>query len=99
MVGLLRNGDGPTLMLRMDTDGLPVEEQTGLPYASRARAVEQNGQEVSVMHACGHDVHMTVGTETALNLIQRRDEWQGILMIIAQPAEERGAGARAAGRP
>ncbi|MDA0694571.1 MAG: amidohydrolase [Proteobacteria bacterium] len=95
VVGLLRNGDGPTLMLRMDTDGLPVEEQTGLPYASRARAVEQNGQEVSVMHACGHDVHMTVGTETALNLIQRRDEWQGTLMIIAQPAEERGAGARA----
>ena len=95
VVGLLRNGNGPTVMLRMDTDGLPVEEQTGLAYASRARAVEQNGQEVSVMHACGHDVHMTVGTETALNLAQRRNEWQGTLMVIAQPAEERGAGAKA----
>lgn len=95
VVGLLRNGDGPTVMLRMDTDGLPVEEQTGLSYASTARAIEQTGQEVSVMHACGHDVHMTVGTETALALAARRDEWAGTLMVIAQPAEERGAGARA----
>lgn len=95
VVGLLKNGDGPTVMLRMDTDGLPVEEQTGLSYASTARAIEQTGQEVSVMHACGHDVHMTVGTETALALAARRDEWAGTLMVIAQPAEERGAGARA----
>ncbi len=95
VVGLLRNGDGPTVMLRMDTDGLPVEEQTGLSYASTAQAIEQTGQEVSVMHACGHDVHMTVGTETALALATRRTEWTGMLMVIAQPAEERGAGARA----
>ncbi len=95
VVGLLKNGDGPTVMLRMDTDGLPVEEQTGLSYASTARAIEQTGQEVGVMHACGHDVHMTVGTETALALAARRDEWAGTLMVIAQPAEERGAGARA----
>ena len=95
VVGLLRNGDGTTVMLRMDTDGLPVEEQTGLSYASTARAIEQTGQEVSVMHACGHDVHMTVGTETALALAERRNEWSGTLMVIAQPAEERGAGARA----
>lgn len=95
VVGLLRNGEGPTLMIRMDTDALPVQEQTGLPYASQTRAVEMTGQEVHVMHACGHDVHMTVGTETALNLAAQKDTWQGTLMVIAQPAEERGAGAKA----
>ena len=94
VVGVLENGDGPMVMLRMDTDGLPVKEQTGLPYASERRALEQTGQEVDVMHACGHDVHMTVGTETALNLARDRDAWRGTLMVIAQPAEERGAGAR-----
>lgn len=94
VVGVLENGDGPTVMLRMDTDGLPVKEQTGLAYASERRALEQTGQEVDVMHACGHDVHMTVGTETALNLARDRDAWRGTLMVIAQPAEERGAGAR-----
>jgi amidohydrolase len=95
VVGLLKNGEGPTLMIRMDTDGLPVQEQTGLPYSSRAKAIEMTGQEVNVMHACGHDVHMTVGTETALNLAAQKDAWQGTLMVIAQPAEERGAGAKA----
>ena len=95
VVGILKNGDGPTVMLRMDTDALPVKEQTGLAYASQQRALEQTGQEVDVMHACGHDVHMTVGTETALNLAARTSEWQGTLMVIAQPAEERGAGAKA----
>ena len=94
VVGVLENGEGPTVMLRMDTDGLPVKEQTGLPYASEATATEQNGQAVSVMHACGHDVHMTVGTATARNLAAQRDEWNGTLVVIAQPAEERGAGAR-----
>ncbi len=95
VVGILKNGDGPMVMLRMDTDALPVKEQTGLAYASQQRALEQTGQEVDVMHACGHDVHMTVGTETALNLAARTSEWQGTLMVIAQPAEERGAGAKA----
>jgi amidohydrolase len=95
VVGVLSNGDGPMVMLRMDTDGLPVKEQTGLSYASERRALELTGQEVDVMHACGHDVHMTVGTETALNLARDRDAWRGTLMVIAQPAEERGAGARA----
>jgi hippurate hydrolase len=95
VVGLLKNGEGPTLMIRMDTDALPVQEQTGLPYASRAKAIEMTGQEVHVMHACGHDVHMTVGTETALNLATQKEAWQGTLMVIAQPAEERGAGAKA----
>ncbi len=94
VVALMKNGEGPTLMLRMDTDGLPVVEQTGLPYASTARAVELTGQEVGVMHACGHDVHMTVVTAAAGELAARRDEWRGTLMVIAQPAEERGAGAR-----
>ncbi|MDG0978997.1 MAG: amidohydrolase [Halieaceae bacterium] len=95
VVGLLKNGVGPTLMIRMDTDALPVQEQTGLPYASQVKALEMTGQEVHVMHACGHDVHMTVGTETALNLVAQKDAWQGTLMVIAQPAEERGAGAKA----
>ncbi len=95
IVGLLENGPGPTVMLRTDLDGLPVAEQTGLSYASQATAIEQTGQEVSVMHACGHDVHMTVFVGTARNLAERRDEWSGTLMMIGQPAEERGAGARA----
>lgn len=94
VVGVLENGDGPTVMLRMDMDGLPVKEQTGLPYASEATATEQDGQAVHVMHACGHDVHMTVGTATARDLAARQGEWQGTLVVIAQPAEERGAGAR-----
>lgn len=94
VVGLFENGDGPTLMLRMDSDGLPVVEQTGLPYASTARAVELTGQEVGVMHACGHDTHMTVVIGAAREMLARRSEWRGTLMVIAQPAEERGAGAR-----
>jgi len=94
VVAVLRNGRGPVLMLRMDMDALPVEEKTGLPYASKVRGVEQNGQEVSVMHACGHDTHMTVVIGAARELAQQRDAWQGTLVVIAQPAEERGAGAR-----
>jgi len=94
VVALARNGAGPTLMVRMDTDGLPVVEQTGLAYASTARALEQTGQEVGVMHACGHDTHMTVVIGAARELMARRDEWSGTLMVIAQPAEERGSGAR-----
>lgn len=94
VVAVLENGAGPTLMLRMDTDGLPVREQTGLPYASEVQAVEQGGQAVHVMHACGHDVHMAVVTAAAGELAARRSEWRGTLLVIAQPAEERGAGAR-----
>ncbi|WP_439102217.1 amidohydrolase [Congregibacter sp.] len=94
LVAMLENGEGPVLMVRADMDGLPVKEDTGLPYASTARATEMNGQDVSVMHACGHDVHMTVVMAAALELLERRDEWQGTLMVIMQPAEERGAGAR-----
>ncbi|EED33525.1 amidohydrolase [gamma proteobacterium NOR5-3] len=94
VVAMLYNGEGPTLMVRADMDGLPVEEDTGLPYASTVKAKELNGQDVSVMHACGHDVHMTVVMAAALELLERREEWQGTLMVIMQPAEERGAGAR-----
>ncbi|WOJ94631.1 amidohydrolase [Congregibacter variabilis] len=94
VVAIVQNGEGPTLMVRADMDGLPVEEDTGLSYASTVKAKELNGQDVSVMHACGHDVHMTVVMSAALELLERRDEWQGTLMVIMQPAEERGAGAR-----
>jgi hippurate hydrolase len=93
-VAVLKNGDGPTLMLRTDMDALPVEEQTGLPYASRKRAAQPDGTEVPVMHACGHDLHMTVLVGTARRLAATRDSWRGTLLLIAQPAEERGAGAR-----
>jgi len=95
VVALLRNGTGPALMLRTDLDGLPVVEQTGLPYASKARATEMTGQEVGVMHACGHDTHMTVVIGAARQLAKRKAEWSGTLMVIGQPAEERGSGARA----
>jgi amidohydrolase len=94
VVAILRNGDGPTLMLRTDMDGLPVAEQTGLKYASQAQGIELTGQEVSVMHACGHDTHMAVVIGAARELAARRGEWQGTLLVIGQPAEERGAGAR-----
>lgn len=94
-VSVLQNGDGPTVMVRTDLDALPVEERTGLPYASKIKSVEQTGQEVSVMHACGHDVHMTVWTGTARRLVALKDQWQGTLVMIGQPAEERGAGAAA----
>ncbi|MFK8049424.1 MAG: amidohydrolase [Halioglobus sp.] len=95
VVGLLKNGPGPTIMLRTDLDGLPVKELTGLAYASQAQAIEQTGQEVSVMHACGHDIHMTTFIGTARALAADKDQWSGTLMMVAQPAEERGAGARA----
>lgn len=95
VVGVLRNGEGPTLMLRTDLDALPVVEQTGLAYASKVRATEMTGQDVGVMHACGHDMHMTVVLGAARELSQRREQWRGTLMVIGQPAEERGSGARA----
>jgi amidohydrolase len=95
VVAVLRNGDGPTLLIRGDMDGLPVKEQTGLPYASAARATEQTGQEVDVMHACGHDVHMTCLIGTGRLLAQLTNHWRGTALLIGQPAEERGSGARA----
>ncbi|MBV1930632.1 MAG: amidohydrolase [Porticoccaceae bacterium] len=95
VVALLKNGLGPTVMLRTDMDALPVKEQTGKPYASTATTIDDTGKTVSVMHACGHDIHMTTAVGTARWLSSHRDQWQGTVIIIAQPAEERGAGARA----
>jgi len=94
VVAVLENGSGPTLMLRTDMDALPVEEQTGLPYASTSTAIQDDGTTVPVMHACGHDLHMTVLVGTARRLVAERNTWRGTLLLIAQPAEERGAGAR-----
>jgi hippurate hydrolase len=95
IVALLENGAGPTVMLRADMDGLPVEEQSGLAYASRVRQVDLAGIEQPVMHACGHDVHMTALIGTARQMAARADEWSGTLVLIGQPAEERISGARA----
>lgn len=95
VVGLLRNGDGPTVMLRTDLDGLPVEEKTGLEYASTATGLNADGETVPVMHACGHDIHMTSWVGAATLLAGARDAWSGTLMMIGQPAEEIGQGAGA----
>ncbi len=95
VVAVLKNGAGPTVLLRADMDGLPVIEQTGLAYASKVRAVAQNGTETGVMHACGHDTHMTSWIGTAQLLSERRSEWSGTLVMILQPAEEIGQGAKA----
>ena len=95
VVAVLRNGDGPTVMLRADMDGLPVIEQTGLPYASKRRAVAPNGTETGVMHACGHDTHMAAWIGTAQQLVARKAQWSGTLVMILQPAEEVGEGAKA----
>ena len=95
VVGVLRNGDGPTVMLRADMDALPVKEATGLPYASTVTATDANGETVPVMHACGHDMHVVwlVGATTLL--AHARDAWRGTLMAVFQPAEETAEGAQA----
>jgi amidohydrolase len=95
VVGILKNGDGPTLMLRADMDGLPVVEETGLDYASKIKTTDARGATVGAMHACGHDMHMTNLVGTVRFLASHRDLWQGTLVIIFQPAEERGGGAKA----
>jgi len=95
VVAVLRNGSGPTVLIRADMDGLPVVEQTGLPYASKRRAVSSAGVESGVMHACGHDTHMTAWIAVARLMAARRSEWSGTLVMIGQPAEEIGLGARA----
>ena len=95
VVGILRNGAGPTLLVRTDMDALPVTEATGLPYASAARANDDEGREVGVMHACGHDAHMSILVGTARVLAGMRERWRGTLVMIGQPAEERGLGAEA----
>ena len=94
VVGVMRNGDGPTVLLRADMDGLPVKEDTGLAYASQAMGVNDAGEPVSVMHACGHDIHMTSMVGAARRLAAERDKWQGTLILIGQPAEEAVDGAK-----
>jgi hippurate hydrolase len=93
VVGVLRNGAGPTVLLRADMDALPVKEQTGLPYASTVTAQDAQGKEVPVMHACGHDIHMTWLVGAARLLAQMKDQWHGTLVFIGQPAEEANGGA------
>ncbi|MFM1768529.1 MAG: hypothetical protein RJA22_1058 [Verrucomicrobiota bacterium] len=95
VVGVMRNGPGPVVLVRADLDALPVREETGLPYASTVRATNDAGLEVPVMHACGHDMHMTSLVGTARVLAELRPRWSGTVVFIGQPAEERGAGARA----
>ncbi|MEQ1724536.1 MAG: amidohydrolase [Sphingopyxis sp.] len=95
VVAVLRNGAGPVLMIRADMDGLPVTEPAGLPYASQARVTTAEGVETGAMHACGHDTHMAAWIGTARALVANRGAWSGTLVMIGQPAEERGAGARA----
>ena len=95
IVGMMENGPGPLVMMRADMDGLPVEEKSGLPYASRKKQLDRDGNEVFTMHACGHDVHVTSLVGTARIMAASRDTWSGTLMLIGQPAEERTAGARA----
>lgn len=94
VVAMFRNGAGPTVMIRTDMDALPMEEKTGLPYASR-KLTAWNGRETYVAHSCGHDMHMTIWLGTARTLVELKDYWKGTLMFIAQPAEEIGAGAKA----
>jgi hippurate hydrolase len=95
VVAVLRNGQGPTVLVRTDMDALPVKEQTGLPYASTAMTKDSQGIEVSVMHACGHDVHMACAVGAARALARLNSQWHGTLVVIGQPAEEKGGGARA----
>lgn len=95
VVAVLDNGDGPTAMLRADMDALPVQEDTGLPYASTARGTSPSGEDVPVMHACGHDLHVTCLLGAAEKLVSDRTSWAGRVALVLQPAEELGAGAQA----
>jgi hippurate hydrolase len=95
VVAVIKNGPGPVLLIRADMDALPVIEQTGLPFASKIRGTSLAGVESGVMHACGHDTHMTTWIETARRLAAMKGQWSGTLVMIAQPGEETGAGAKA----
>ena len=95
VIGVMKNGKGPTVAIRTDLDALPVHEETGLPYASTVTTKNDAGQEVSVMHACGHDIHMSTFIGTARALGKLKDKWRGTIIFIGQPAEETVGGARA----
>lgn len=95
VVGLLKNGPGPTLLIRADMDALPIIEETGVPYASKVKTKNASGQDVGVMHACGHDVHVTTLIGTARALVALKSQWHGTLMLVGQPSEETIDGAKA----
>jgi amidohydrolase len=95
VVAILKNGAGPTLLIRTDMDALPIVEETGLPYASHVTSKNASGQEVGVMHACGHDIHMTTMIGTARTMAAMKSQWHGTLMLIGQPSEETIDGAKA----
>jgi amidohydrolase len=92
LVAVLKNGSGPTVMLRTELDALPVEEKTGLPFASTVIGKTASGQTTPIMHACGHDIHMSAWAGTARWMVEHKDRWHGTLMLIGQPAEESGSG-------
>lgn len=94
VVGVLRNGPGPTLLIRTDMDALPMEEKTGLPYASNKKGVTGDGKETFITHSCGHDIHMSVFVGTAKTMMNFRSNWSGTLLMVAQPSEENGLGAK-----
>ena len=95
VIGIMKNGDGPTVLVRTDMDALPVEEETGLPYASKITTKNDEGKDVPVMHACGHDAHIAAFIGTARVLAKLKDQRHGTILFVAQPAEETGNGARA----
>src|SRR6476469_7982005 len=95
VIGLMKNGTGPTVLVRTDMDALPVEEETGLPYASKVTAKSDEGRDVHVMHACGHDVHVASFLGVVRAMQRQKDQWHGTIMFVGQPAEELGTGARA----
>lgn len=95
VVGVMKNGTGPTVMIRAELDALPIPEKTGLPYASHVTTHDDRGVEVPVMHACGHDLHMSIAIGTAMLLAQNKDRWHGTFIYVGQPAEERVRGASA----
>src|SRR5256886_2709513 len=95
VVGVMKNGDGPTVLVRTDMDALPVEEDTSLPYASKVVTKNDEGKDVHVMHACGHDVHIAALIGVARVLAKLKSQWHGTILFVAQPAEELGTGARA----
>ncbi|MGY6523280.1 MAG: amidohydrolase [Mongoliitalea sp.] len=93
VIGVLKNGVGPTLLIRTDMDALPMEEKTGLPYASTKKGIGNDGKETFITHSCGHDIHMSVFIGTAKTMMEYRGSWRGTLLMVAQPAEENGMGA------
>jgi len=95
VIGVMKNGQGPTVLVRTDMDALPVKEETGLPYASKVTTKNDAGQEVCVMHACGHDAHIAAFIGTARALQRLKDQWAGTIIFVGQPAEEAIGGARA----